>query len=215
VIGFGKFLRATLVGGVMFLVPVVVLAVILGKALEIARKVTDPLAARIPVHSVIGLQTPTLLAAFLIVLLCFLAGLLARMRTAARAVRWLESTLLSNIPGYEFFKAVSGRMIGADVEGAPQAVLVYTGDSWQIGFEFERLDNGLAAVYVPEGPACASGPVMFVPPERLSPLGLSPAAAMKCLRRLGAGSNALLGRYPPGMPPGGFSRERGGNTWMT
>jgi uncharacterized membrane protein len=212
--GFLKFLKVTIVGGIMFLVPVVVLAVVLGKALEIARKATDPLAERIPVHSMIGLQTPTLLAAALIVLFCFFAGLLARMRMANRAVRWIETSILSNIPGYEFIKAVSGRMIGADVENAPQTVLVFAEDAWQIGFEFERLDNGFIAVYVPEGPSCASGSVKLVPPERLRPLALSPAAAMKCLRRLGAGSNELLGHIPL-SPDWERPPPHGDNKWMT
>jgi uncharacterized membrane protein len=57
-----KFLRTTLVGGLLFLVPIIVLVVILGKALALAHQLVDPLAEHLPVHSVIGLRTPMLLA---------------------------------------------------------------------------------------------------------------------------------------------------------
>ena len=42
---FGHFLRTTLVGGILFLVPIVVLIIVLSKALAIAHKLVDPIAA--------------------------------------------------------------------------------------------------------------------------------------------------------------------------
>ena len=51
---FLKFVRATLVGGVLFLLPLIVVVIIVGKALAIARKFVTPLAAHLPGESVIG-----------------------------------------------------------------------------------------------------------------------------------------------------------------
>jgi uncharacterized membrane protein len=129
-----QFLRTTLVGGLLFLVPIIVLVVILGKALAIAHKLVDPLAERLPVHSAIGLRTPMLLAVAIIVLFCFLAGGLARTALAKKLVRSLETAVLADVPGS-----------------------VYS-----------MTQDRIKAVDIP-----ASG-------------------AMKCLRRVGAGSNALL-----------------------
>ena len=71
-------LRMTIVGGVFFLAPFLLLIIILGKALQIIRAVTVPLAGLIPFESFIGLETPRLLAVFILVLLCFFAGLFAK-----------------------------------------------------------------------------------------------------------------------------------------
>ena len=69
------FLRTTLVGGLLFLMPVVALVVVLGKALAVARQVVAPLAEHLPVHSVIGLRTPMLLAKSVVfALLIFVVG---------------------------------------------------------------------------------------------------------------------------------------------
>jgi len=98
--GFLHFFRTTLVGGILFLVPIVVLIIVLSKALAIAHKLVDPIAARLPFESLIGLRTPHVLAITLLLIFCFVAGLFARTALAKRSVNWLESAVLSNVPRY-------------------------------------------------------------------------------------------------------------------
>ncbi len=64
-----KFLRTTLVGGLLFLVPIMVLVMIFGKAVTIAHQVIDPLTEHLPFQSILGLQTPVLMAVGLVLLL--------------------------------------------------------------------------------------------------------------------------------------------------
>ena len=51
--------------------------------------------------------------------------------------------------------------------------------------------NG-GAVFVPGAPNPQSGSVYLMTEDRIKPAGIPPAAALKCLTRLGAGSSALL-----------------------
>jgi uncharacterized membrane protein len=187
-----KILRTTLVGGLLFLVPIIVLVVILGKALALAHKLVDPLAERLPVHSVIGLQTPILLAITIIVLLCFLAGLLARSVLARKLVRSLETAVLADVPGYELLKGMGESMLGVEKQTGHQVVLARIEDAWQIAFLVERLEGGHVAVFVPGAPNPLSGSVYFMTPDRIKAVDIPAAGAMKCLKRVGAGSNALL-----------------------
>ena len=187
-----KFSRTTLVGGLLFLVPIVVLLGVLGKALAVAHKLVDPLAERVPVESFIGLRTPVLLALGILVAFCFLAGLLARSALAQKAVKKLEAAVLSNLPGYEFFKGMGESMLGVEKEGSYPVVLARFDDTWQIGFRVDELANGLVAVFVPGAPNPQSGSVYYMTAERVTPADIPPAAALKCLQRLGAGSGALL-----------------------
>jgi uncharacterized membrane protein len=187
-------LRTTLAGGVLFLVPLVVLFIILEKALRIAHKVVAPLAAHIPVESIIGLKTPKLLAIGLILLFCFLSGLLARTRLAQAVINWLETTVLSNLPGYQFMKAVAQSTLNVEGSKAREIVLAHIDEAWQLAFLVERLDNGLIAVFVPDAPNPNSGAVLLLTPDRVVPVDLSLQATFKCLKRLGVGSNALVGK---------------------
>ena len=79
-----SFLKATLVGGLMFLVPVVLLAVVLRHALQFAGKVAMPIAKLLPISHFGGVAVATLIAAAILLLIAFLAGLLrARQRGGA------------------------------------------------------------------------------------------------------------------------------------
>lgn len=196
-----KLVRTSLVGGVLFLLPIMVVLIIAGKALAIAQKVVGPLAAHLPMESVIGLDTPKLLAIALLVLFCFLAGVLARTALAQKVVDWLETTVLSYLPGYEFIKSISQRLLGDENKPVYPVVLVRIEDAWQLGFLIERLEGGHVGVFIPGVPSPQSGSVYFMTGDRIRLLDIPSTAAMKCLKRYGLGSNELLGgRLPPSNP---------------
>jgi uncharacterized membrane protein len=195
------FLRTTMVGGLLFLVPIIVLVMILGKAVALAHRLVDPLAARIPFESVIGLRTPVLLAITLLVLFCFLAGFFARSALAQKIVRGLETAVLSNVPGYEFIKGTLAGTLGAQPEHAHEVVLARIEDAWQLAFRIEQLEGGHVAVFVPGAPSPQSGSVYFMTEDRIKAVNIPPASALKSLRRLGAGSTALLRGISLGAAP--------------
>jgi uncharacterized membrane protein len=187
-----KFLRTTLVGGLLFLVPIVVLGIVLGKALGIARKIVEPLAAHLPVESVIGFQMTLVLAVGGIVLLCFLAGFFARTVLARKIVSRLETAVLSNVPGYEFLKRMSESTLGVEKDGGYPVVLVRFNDAAQIGFQIEVLENSLVVVFVPGVPNANAGEIYLISSDRISLLEVPPARALKCLKQLGVGTGALV-----------------------
>jgi uncharacterized membrane protein len=187
-----QFLITTLLGGLLFLVPIVVLVFVLGKALDIAHKLLDPLVARMPVESIVGLRMPMLMAISLILLFCFIAGLLARRARAQKIIRRLEAAILSNIPGYDILKSTSESILRAENQEGNPVVLVRFDDGCQIGLKIEELDNGLIAVFIPDAPRPQSGSVFFMTTDRVIPAGIPITSALKCLKNLGGGSNALL-----------------------
>ena len=187
-----RFFRTTLVGGILFLLPIIVVVIIVGKALAIAHKLVDPLAAKIPMESAIGLETPKLLAMALLVLFCFLAGFFAQTKLAQQAVNWLETTVLSNLPGYEFFKGLSENLLAAENQPVYPVVLARVEDCWQIALLMERLEAGHVAVFIPGVPNPQSGSVYFMTEDRIKRVDLPPIPTMKCLKRYGLGANVLL-----------------------
>jgi uncharacterized membrane protein len=189
-----RILRTTAIGGVFFLVPFVVLIIILGKAVQIARIITVPLAERIPVESVIGLGISKILIAAVLVLVCLLAGLFAKTSLAKRLVNWLESALLSNIPGYSFFKNLAAGAAGTAPAHGQQAVIVRFDEAWQIGFLVERVSEGKVAIFIPDAPSPWTGAVFIVDEDRIKPLEVPPASAVKCLQKLGEGTGALVSK---------------------
>jgi len=189
---FFRFLRTTLVGGILFLAPIVVVMLILGKAFALVRELLDPLVAHLRFGAILGLSAQVLVAVGSLVLICFLAGLVARTALARKTVGGFEATLVSNVPGYTFMRDLGESMLGVERKGTYPVVLARFDDAWQLGFRVEELQGGLVAVYVPGAPNPQSGSVFLMSSDRVSPADVSSAAALKCLKRVGAGSSALL-----------------------
>ena len=102
-----QFVKTTIIGGVLFLVPIVIFIAVIGKALEVTNKLATPLAALLPVDSIGDLAIVHLLALAILVLVCFLAGLAARTVVAKRLVDRLESSVLTKLPAYALLKTKS------------------------------------------------------------------------------------------------------------
>jgi uncharacterized membrane protein len=187
-----QFLWTTLLGGLLFLIPFVALAIILGKAFEIAHRFAGPLAELTPTHPLFGLEARILVAICLMVLFCVVAGLFARTTLAQMFIKGLEAAILSRVPGYEYFKSVSESMLGADKHARYPVVLVSVGSAWQFGLRIEKIANGLVAVFIPGAPNPEAGAVYFVTPDRVRLASIPLAAALNCLKHHGVGSNALL-----------------------
>jgi uncharacterized membrane protein len=198
---FLQFFRTTLAGGILFLLPVVLVVILVGKAVGIAHRIVAPLANHLPVQSVLGLEAPTLVAIAVLVLFCFLAGVLARTTIARKTTDWLESTALSNLPGYQYFKAISRNLLAAEGQPERSVVLARIEDAWQIAFLTERLEDGHVAVFVPGTPNPQSGSVYFMTEDRIRPMDIPPTSALKCLKNYGIGSKAILGGHLGGRSP--------------
>src|SRR5205085_3413791 len=72
-------MKTTLVGGVVFMMPVVVLIVVFTKAGGYLRKLAQPLAKVLPLDTVFGVVVADAILIALFLLACFLAGLLTRL----------------------------------------------------------------------------------------------------------------------------------------
>ena len=102
-----RILGTTLIRGMVFLIPAVVLVVIVGKALKFTSLIVRPIASLFPVQSVGGLAVASLLAIALVLLICFAAGLWARKSLGFGIVRWLDEKLQDFVPRYTVIKAMA------------------------------------------------------------------------------------------------------------
>jgi uncharacterized membrane protein len=188
-----RFVRTTILGGVFFLVPIVVLTIILAKALEYANKVLQALAVHILAASELGATAATAISIVMIGLACFLAGLIARTVTAQKLIRALEGSVLSKVPAYEYLKQEGASALGVATMTEQPVVLVETEIGWQIGVQTEKAVGGFATVFLPGAPNPHSGAVYFVPVDRMrSAADVKLVAALNCMRRCGLGAPALL-----------------------
>lgn len=187
------FLRTTAVGGVLFLLPFVVLVVLLVYIYEAVLTVHKHLQPWIPFNSAIGL---TLLFSFVIFVLltsCFISGLMARHAIGKQFSRTVESQLMRVFPKYGIYRELLAGKIGGN-ENAPslRAVLVKREGTRYLAFQADRLANGLIVVYFPGSPDTWSGSVALIAPEDVQLLDASLTEVLGICERLGRDSSAKL-----------------------
>jgi uncharacterized membrane protein len=186
------FVGTTILGGVLFLTPIVVLAFVLGKAFQYISLALQPVAARVPDRLASAPTATAILAVALLAIVCFLAGLFAQTHAAQRFVLGLEGSVLSKLPGYEYLKQAGTSVLGFGETAEHPVVLAQLGDAWRIGVQTDHVGKDLVAVFLPNSPNPLSGSVFFVAADRVHPLEGSLASALTCLRRCGTGSGTLL-----------------------
>lgn len=187
-----SFIKTTLIGGLFLVIPLVLLVLIIGKILDILRKLAAPIADKIPLEAIGGITTSRIFALLVLLLLCFIAGLFAKTKTANNIKNWIEAKILSHIPGYGLFKGLTEYAAGLDSEHLKDVVLVDIEEVWQIGFLMDEIDDELSSVYIPGAPNPMSGDVFFVKKERLKKLDLPELSAMKIYKKLGLDSKKIL-----------------------
>ena len=89
-----RLTRTTLFGGVLFLIPLVFVVVFFGKAFQIMKVVATPVGKLIPVESIAGFAMVEILTAFITIVSCLLAGMLARSSWGKKVSQKLDSVLL-------------------------------------------------------------------------------------------------------------------------
>jgi uncharacterized membrane protein len=197
-----KFLKATIVGGLMFLVPVVLLLVVLGHAVRLAGKIAQPIAEHFQLVSILGTGAVTIVAVVVLVLLAFLAGIVARTGPGRRLTSWFEESFLGGLPQYQLVKSMAEGLAKIENGQGMQPVLVSIEEGWQIGYLLEHLEQGWVAVFLPQSPTPMSGNVMYMPGERVRALDMTMVHAMSLVKRMGLGSSEALRGVDLRVPTG-------------
>lgn len=199
---FSRFFKATIVGGLLFMVPLILMVVVLQKGLGLVRKIVVPLAKYFPERTFLGVGMTTILSIAVIVLLCFLFGLVARTAAGKKVRDWLEFTIMGKLPGYALVKGVIQGATGLENEEDVTIALVRIEDAWQIGFVVEVHSDGHRTVYLPGVPNPASGSIFYMTEDRIRPIDAKMGQLLTVIRHLGIGSKDLLaGKLTPPAAP--------------
>lgn len=192
-----EFLKATLLGGLLFVLPLLVVLIVVRHGMRVVAEALQPVAQLLPAQKLAGLVVSDLLALATIVVLCFVAGLFVGTRVGGRVNQHLERLVLRKVPGYTLFKGAAHGLVGLETKSELQVALARIEEAWVLAFVVERHDNGLSTVFVPSAPTPAAGAVYYLPNERLKLLDVPVAEAIACVMRLGVGSRELLARAAP------------------
>ena len=189
------FIKTTVVGGFFIVVPIVLVILIIAETIDLVIVIANPIAGLLPVE---GLDAPVervLIAAVLIVAVCFLAGLAMRADAGARLGRWIEGLILGRVPGYQLIKGLSRRVAGDEqaTNFAP-AVVTTALQTRVLAFVIEEQEDGDVVVFVPAAPTPAVGMIHIVRQDQVCKLEVPLTAVATCLSEFGMGAGQLLAK---------------------
>jgi len=190
-----RFLLTTVIGGVLFLVPVVFLGMIVTKAAGYMMVIAQPLADWIPVDTIGGIALANMIAIVAVIFLCFLAGLVARQALAGKLVKNLESKILVKIPGYSMVKGMASGFDASQTEGF-KPVALELGTAERLGFEIQKLSDGRSVIYIPSVPSPWSGITQVLPAEQITYLDVPVTKIIELTENYGHGMEDLVSSKP-------------------
>ena len=186
-----QFVLTTVIGGVLFLVPVVFLGMILTKAAGFMMVIAQPMADWIPVDSIGGVALANLIAIVAVIFVSFLAGLVARHALAGKAVKNLESKVLMKVPGYSMVKGVVGGFDTSATEGL-KPVALQLGTAERLGLEMQKLPDGRSVIYIPSVPSPWSGITQVLPADQITYLDVPITRIIEITENYGHGAGEIL-----------------------
>src|SRR5262249_27818768 len=184
------FVGTTVVGGVLVLVPIYLAVLLVVKLMDTVVGVVKPIANLLPAW----LPAERLLSLLLVLLLCFLVGVLVRTTRGAAMRDKLERSLFGKLPGYELFRSLSLRATGHSDQAGWKPAIVEVEDAYVPAFIIERLDNGSFTVFVPSVPTPFAGALYVLTPDRVHEIDVPVAQAARALSQWGIGTGDLVGK---------------------
>jgi len=190
---FLEFLKTTIIGGFLVLLPVVVVLLLLSLAVATVITAIDPLMEVLPIKGLGGLAVTTLVAILLLLVFCFLTGLLVQMRIGRLGKEWVERLLLERLPGYIMFKNLTRRIAGEEgIEFAPGLVDLYGSEARALGFIIEEHENGTFTIFIPLSPMATVGQVFVLPESQVQKLEVKFVDVVNSLTQWGMESKKLI-----------------------
>jgi uncharacterized membrane protein len=186
------YLRATLIGGVVVVLPLFVFTnLLLWLARWIFEKIS-PVAEFAAAHLGMPLWTAQALTIATILVACSILGAIVSTRFGNRAFNWLEANTVQRVPGYRPVKEIVGYLGKRDQNPFSRPVLVTMAPG--VKFTGFLADEGPAgsSVFLPTGPNPTTGLIVHVDPSQLQRLPVAGTDALKTILACGAGSQRLL-----------------------
>ena len=185
--------KTTLIGGFLIILPIYVSIILIAKAIQGLVAALKPITAVVPAY----VQFREIIAALVIITICFIAGLIVRTGPGLRAKKAFEGAVLERLPGYTLLRGLAGRFTGRGDESTFAPALVEIEEALVPALIIEKLDDGSFTVLVPSVPTPMAGALYILPPERVHPVDVPFTATLKVFSKWGTGAGEFVRAMQP------------------
>lgn len=190
-----RIIRNHIITGFIFLLPVLVSIVVIGKFWGKLLQAGNKVSKLIRVDTLLGPKGDAIVAVILFLLLCIAAGFLVKLTVFKKLSDWLDDKLASFIPGYNDLRKETEIKIGrGPQEEVFETCLIHTEDQWKPAYLIDVAENGDATVFIPIAPTFNTGQVAIIPAGCYKKLKINSQMLNTYLKKLGKGINVVESR---------------------
>lgn len=195
------FLRTTLFGGVIVILPSIILFFafrwLFGVVGSGIKPLTSLVVETLPLPERYKEFIATVIVVSVIVLGCFLIGLFVKTRMGRWVYDGFERSVLSKAPGYKMVKETVNQFLGKKKSPFSSVALVqlFENSTLCTAFITDEHDNGTVTVFVPTAPNPTSGFIYHLKQQYVHPVNVSVEDAMRSVISCGASSGRLIAQH--------------------
>jgi uncharacterized membrane protein len=192
-----KFIKTTLLGGVIVLLPVLLAGFFLNWLYNFITELIAPLTIvvveKIKLHKIVA----DILVILIIVAICFIVGLVVKTRLGRFFYRQIEKRILKIMPGYTLFRNTIKQFLGQEKAPFSKVALVqaFGNNTLMTGFVTDENSPNRVTVFVPSGLNPTSGLIFHLPKEHVHLIDVSVEDTMRSIISCGAGSEKLVNKF--------------------
>jgi len=195
-----EFVKSTIVGGLLVVLPLALFAFVLSWAFGLIHRAISPLTSLVTKGISLPAGYATIIADVLVIAvlicLCFLVGAIVRTRLGKWVYLLVETNLLAKTPGYSLIKETVHQFLGKKESPFSSVALaqIFGNDTLVSGFVTDTHEDGSYTVFVPTGPNPTSGCIYHLKGQYVHRVDASVEDTMRSIISCGAGSSTLLGK---------------------
>jgi uncharacterized membrane protein len=188
------FLRTSLLGGTVVILPVVILVFVFNWVFDFVTNRIQPLTNVVIKQYDIPEISADIFVIFIILMICFTVGIFVRTRLGKFLYRSIENRLLRAAPGYSLIKETIVHILGETESPFRTVALarIFGNDTLVSSFVTDRHADGSFTVFVPTGPNPTSGNIFHLKGEYVHPVDVPVEEVMRSIISCGAGSKRLI-----------------------
>jgi len=192
-----RFVARTILGGFLVVIPIYLVVLLLLRVMKSVVGLVQPVAQLFPE----SVPAENLLSLLLVLMLCFLVGLVVRTRGGEGIRKRIESNVFERIPGYKLIRSLTQQIAGTSNEEVWKPALYESDEGLLPAFIIEELEDGRFTVFVPSIPTPLAGAVYIVDRKRVHPLDVPFTVALKTISQWGSGAKDLVAAMDRGRKP--------------
>lgn len=157
-----NFIKNTLVGGLLVVVPVMLLYLGLKEVAELLVAMVDPIADLFPEYFPENVRLPGIIAALVLTAVSFIAGLAMRSELLSRIASSIKRALLDKLPMYKMLERISAALIAGDKTSFAAAMYRHGNGELEPAYIVEDHGDGRLTILIPLSPTAFAGHVRIV-----------------------------------------------------